>query len=376
MQKTDINEIPTEELYENLRQFLCAKNFKLPKDDSTTKLVMNMYPEEEARLVLTGFKKTFRPVTARMIRMRTGIQKEKLTSMLENMTYTGKLVKYGPFYISLPFFPGGFEFYFTFKRDDPQRMKMVAEAHKEHFQKGVTKQLSGFSPKRYRVIPAAKPIEKNIEINQSMNIKHDVLPFEVLKKYLSGKSKFALVPCSCREAAKLAGDPCKRTAENFCITAGILAKDAIQKGVGKEVSFDEVMEIMIRAEKEGLVHEAVNIQKTAASICNCCPCCCGYLKTVKEYNLYEAISKSNFNPVINTSACTLCDICMNKCPMEAISHQTSPPEKMLITLEKCIGCGICASNCPQDAITLEKVRNIIPPKSTISLFRKSKKVKT
>jgi len=80
------------------------------------------------------------------------------------------------------------------------------------------------------------------------------------------------------------------------------------------------MDIMRRAEKAGLVHETINIQDTSAFICNCCPCCCGFLKSVKELRNYGAIAKSNFAPKIDRNLCTLCEKCMEICPMEAIYH--------------------------------------------------------
>ncbi|MGV9199827.1 MAG: 4Fe-4S binding protein [Promethearchaeia archaeon] len=190
---------------------------------------------------------------------------------------------------------------------------------------------------------------------------------------MSDKKDFAVVPCSCRNAAKLAGHPCKRTDENYCITAGFLARDVVKQGVGRKVDLEELLEIMQRAEKEGLVHQTINIQKTSVFICNCCPCCCGFLKSVKELDNYGAITKSNFDPVINQDNCSLCNICVEICPMEAISLENGGKAEdghLVFNLDKCIGCGLCASNCPQAAISLEKVRNNVPTKSILGYVRK------
>ncbi|MHA1293894.1 MAG: 4Fe-4S binding protein [Promethearchaeota archaeon] len=37
-------------------------------------------------------------------------------------------------------------------------------------------------------------------------------------------------------------------------------------------------------------------------------------------------------------------------------------EKMIINLGLCIGCGVCATNCAKNAISMNKIRNVIPPK--------------
>jgi Pyruvate/2-oxoacid:ferredoxin oxidoreductase delta subunit len=130
------------------------------------------------------------------------------------------------------------------------------------------------------------------------------------------------------------------------------------------------MEIMKRAEREGLVHETINIQNTSVFICNCCSCCCGFLKSVKELDNKKAVVISNFDPIINYDQCESCKTCINICPMSAIDYVE---EKPIIRSDDCLGCGLCASNCPQNAITLKKVRNTIPIKSTLKLLRTNAK---
>ncbi len=224
---------------------------------------------------------------------------------------------------------------------------------------------------------AIQPTERTIEISKETEGKYQVLPHEIMSEYLAKAVPkiYAVVACSCRNAAKLAGHPCERTEENYCITTGILAKSVIEQGVGKEVSLEELMEIMERAEKEGLVHETFNMQDTSIFVCNCCPCCCGFLNSVKERHNYASIIKSNFEPIIDNQTCNLCETCMNMCPMDAIYHhwphkEDSSDDMMVIHRDLCIGCGVCASNCPTGAISLEKVRNYLPAKSQGELLEK------
>ena len=354
------------ELYEKLRLLLKGG---LPKHDVTYKLVSNMYTEEEAKILVSSFKKAGKVIPIREIAKLSGVARDELKEILNNMHNKGKLTKLGSSYLLLPYLPGGFEFYFTIGKDDPERMKKVAEAHLELFKLGFALELSASEHTVYRVIPTVDPIEKSIEINENLAIQHQVMPYEILRKYLANINPkiYTVVPCSCRTAAKLAGEPCKQTNDNYCVTAGTLAQIVNKQGIGREVTLDELMEIMERAEKEGLVHETFNMQDTATFICNCCSCCCGFLKSVKEQSNYGAITKSNFDPIINRDLCTLCETCMKICPMNAIYHHW-PHKKdltddfMKIRLALCIGCGVCASNCPSEAISLEKVRNIIPIK--------------
>ncbi|MHA1843242.1 MAG: indolepyruvate ferredoxin oxidoreductase subunit alpha [Promethearchaeota archaeon] len=221
------------------------------------------------------------------------------------------------------------------------------------------------------------PRNSLIKLSEETEVKPQVMPHEILREYLAKTQPhiFSVVPCSCRTAAKLAGHPCKRTDENFCIATGILAKTTLDQGVGKEVTLEELLSIMEKAEKEGLVHKTFNMQDTAMFICNCCPCCCRFLKSVKEHNNYASIIKSNFEPIILQDACDLCETCIKICPMEAIyhhwPHKTDLSDDMIvIRKELCIGCGLRASNCPNDAIMLEKVRNYVPVKSEAELMER------
>lgn len=355
------------DLYDKLRRLLRGG---LPKHEVTYKLVSNMYTEEEAKILITSFKKAGKPVSFRDIAKDSGVPKDRLKEILDDMYNKGKLIKMGPLFVLLPYLPGGFEVYFTNNTDDPERMKKVAEAHLELFKLGFSLELSAGNYTVYRVIPAIEPIENSIEINEKLPAQNQIMPYEILRNYLSdSKPKvYAVVPCSCRNAAKLAGEPCMQTDDNYCVATGSLANMVINQGIGHEVTLKELMEIMGRAEKEGLVHETFNMQDTAMFVCNCCSCCCGFLKSVKELNNYGSITKSNFDPKIDRELCTLCETCMKICPVDAIYHHW--PHKrdlsddfMQIRLHLCIGCGICASNCPSGAITLEKVRNIVPIKS-------------
>ncbi|TFF99002.1 MAG: 4Fe-4S dicluster domain-containing protein [Promethearchaeota archaeon] len=374
------NELLTkhEDIYNKIRELVSPElSLELPEHEVTNKLLTNMFPEKEAFLVANGFRKAIRPTTARRVRKRTGLTKNQVKTILEEMVYTGKLIKYRPFYLILPYIPGGFEFYFTTGRDDPERMKNVAEAHDELFDLGYPLGLSKMDPPIYRVISTIEPTKDLIEVNKSLDIQHQVLTFEVLKEYLAEKKDFAVVACSCRTAAKMAGHPCKRTDENFCITAGMLAKYSIKTGVGREVNLEELMDIMERAEKEGLVHQTINIKKNSGFICNCCPCCCGFLKSVKELDNYGAIIKSNFDPIIDKDKCISCKICLEICPMDAIStaesNKSSEKQGIVINRELCIGCGLCASHCPQEAITLQKSRDYEPIKGLLGYLRKVEK---
>ena len=52
-------------------------------------------------------------------------------------------------------------------------------------------------------------------------------------------------------------------------------------------------------------------------------------------------------PWVDKDKCTGCNVCVEKCPVEAISMED---EKAKINMEECIHCGTCHSVCPSEAV--------------------------
>ena len=366
--------IELEPTYEKLRYILSGSvGAKLPRNELTDKLLRALFTDEEAEIVAKGFKGGVKLTTLRKIRKRSGVSKKQLKQIFKQMQYKGTILKFGFFFMLLPYVPGTFECYFTARRDDPERLKRAGEAHYALVESGFhVGHMKGAYP-FMRVIPTSAPIVKTIEINKEVPVKHEILPFEVLEKALRKQKTFAVHPCSCRTAAELSGNPCKRTDQNFCVTAGSVAKYTLKEGIGKKINLEELLEIMKKAEKAGLVHQTLNKQDASIFICQCCPCCCSALKPTHDRKDKNIAGISNFIPVIDSEKCTMCKTCIKKCTMDAISETID--SKIEIDLDLCIGCGVCASNCPSDAMTLKKIANEKPVKGLIGLYRKFKKTR-
>ena len=365
-----------EELYDKLRIIMgkgrneieTRRASILPKHEVTEKLLTNLFSEKEAQLIVACFDKCGEAKPAEELAKLANVSTAELMETFDDMNEKGKLLRIsGSRYMILPYIPATSERYFIHRRDDPEKMKKVAEAQVALWDLGLLDELNATGYSGFRVIPSIEPVKRTLTLNESVEAEHQVMPYEQLEERISKiePQVFAVFPCPCRTAAELAGNPCQVTNEDFCSVAGKQANFIIKEGLGRQVTKDEYLDVMKRAEQLGLVHQTSNIQDSTTWICNCCSCCCPHLVSRKRFHDAGNTAKSNFQPVIDDDECTLCEDCVNLCPMEAMYHhwphrEDGSDDYIRIRSEVCIGCGDCATICPTDAISLKKVSNADP----------------
>ena len=121
----------TSNLYEQLRILLSEGEnvIGLPKHEVVEKLLQNMYTEEDAKILTSSFEKVSTPTSLRNISKLSGLPREELKPILEDMHYKGKLFRLGPLYMLLPYLPGGFEVYFSTNRERKHIVVYVVAEH-------------------------------------------------------------------------------------------------------------------------------------------------------------------------------------------------------------------------------------------------------
>ena len=110
------------------------------------------------------------------------------------------------------------------------------------------------------------PVEKAIPMeNESLDIEH--LSYW-LKKY---EGHIGVAQCSCRASRGVMGEGCADDPASWCIGVGDFADYCRETGKGHDITYEEAMEILRKAEENGFVHQITNIdgENKIFGICNC-----------------------------------------------------------------------------------------------------------
>lgn len=59
---------------------------------------------------------------------------------------------------------------------------------------------------------------------------------------------------------------------------------------------------------------------------------------------------SGFQPVFDAEECIACDVCIERCPPEAL--HMGDDDVPVVDLDRCFGCAVCATGCPDEAIQM------------------------
>lgn len=143
--------------------------------------------------------------------------------------------------------------------------------------------------------------------------------YEEVSKYLNENEIFSVSDCSCRTAREVIGEGCGHLKEDMCIQLGHAAEYYIRTGRGRKITREEAMEIIKKAEENGLVHQIPNTDgsgKTHA-ICNCCGCSCLALRTAEMF-LNPDMVRSNYVSKVDKTKCVGCGECVEGCQVNAL----------------------------------------------------------
>jgi Na+-translocating ferredoxin:NAD+ oxidoreductase RNF subunit RnfB len=207
--------------------------------------------------------------------------------------------------------------------------------------------LGGTAPAIARVVP----------VNRRIDAEATVLAYEDTRTMIEGARSFMVTDCICRKEKALTGSPCHHTLEACLSFSKEENAYADSSREGRIITREEALAVLDAAEEEGLVHCTYNFQRGQMFVCNCCECCCGFLKLLTEYHTPHGLVRSNWVAAIDADECAACGVCADqRCPVEAV--EVTDVGNYRVVDDRCIGCGVCIITCPNEAMSLfERAEN-------------------
>lgn len=158
------------------------------------------------------------------------------------------------------------------------------------------------------------PVEKAIPTeSKSLPIEH---LSHWLKKY---EGHIGVSVCSCRKQQRIRGEGSGDVEGEWCIGVGDFADYCRETNHGRDITYEEAMEILQKAEYEGYVHQITNIdgENKIFGICNCAVGVCNALRTSQLFNTPN-LSASAYTAETDPEKCVACGKCVETCPAGAV----------------------------------------------------------
>jgi electron transport complex protein RnfB len=335
----------SDDVYLRLREFLNNMPGGYPETDTGVELriLEKFFTPEQAEMTM---HLTPMPEPVSAIAERAGMDEDEAAELLETLAKEGNIMRIRagdqPYYMAISFVVGIYEFHL--KAMDREFAEMMEEYHPY-----LAKMWSTLETGQLRVVPVGSAIE---------NV-HQVETYDRIRDLVNEYELFATADCICRKEQEVLGHRCERPMEN-CLTFGVGAQWYIDNGLGREISKEECLEILDKAEEAALVLSPSNAQ-AFVNICTCCSCCCNMLKGLRTFERPADHAGSSFQAMIDSDSCTACGTCLDRCQIEAIIEGDEYSE---VDPVRCIGCGLCVSTCPEEAIEMvAKAEAKAPPEN-------------
>jgi Na+-translocating ferredoxin:NAD+ oxidoreductase subunit B len=321
------------DVYEALAEHLDTLPTGYPRTEngSEMRILRRLFTPQDAELAI---HLTIIPEEPRVIARRSGISVSEATSRLKEMDKKGVIMsmheKGKVRYMAAQYLYGFWE---------AQINRLTPELVEDAIEYSWTL----LHPDRW----PTGPIHRTIPINTSVSVQDHIMSYEMAEEIVRRQPSRSIMNCVCRQGMRVLGKGCDKT-EETCMTFGVAADYIARTGRGRKISLEESLDILRRAEEEGLVLQPDNAQDPI-SLCACCGCCCGPLLSIKRHPKPNRVVTSAFLASLDVTKCTGCGICTKRCPMEAIQLVE---KKAVLDVERCIGCGLCASKCPTHCMFL------------------------
>jgi len=328
------------DVYEELRLHLDKHPSGAPAAPEISEILSTLFTPEEARVAVAT---PFLPQSPDVIADRAGFSESEAKALLESLADKGLVYareKDGQWgYALLPIMPGIFEFPYMKGPKDEKLLRLAGlwetylMDHAQH------------------ISDAGMPFARVIAIQEEVENEPQILTYEKVYELIEKADVVGLSTCACRNAFAHCDAPLEA-----CMLFDDTYTYLVERGFGHYITKDEMKEKLREFDAAGLVHNVNNSQDKLQFICNCCSCCCGFLRSVVQLNLPGFLATSGFLPSLSADDCSGCAVCEDRCPVGAIEITDELP---VIDEARCIGCGLCVTGCDTDALSLVR-REVVP----------------
>jgi ferredoxin len=235
-------------------------------------------------------------------------------------------------YAAIPYVVGSWDY--QVKNIDKERAELFDQCFREAFR---------------RDIGEAPPL-RSVPVNKSIDYSWPVAPYEDIRQILMSKDKISVAKCICRTSQAMLDKGCEKPLE-VCFQFGSHAEYYVDKGMGRFISQAEALAIIDQCEEAGLVPQPFVAQEIGG-MCNCCGDCCEILRSIKTHPKPAEKVLTNYYAAVNPDTCSACEICVDRCQMEAIKIGANNAAE--VDRDRCIGCGLCTTTCQEEAVVLQR----------------------
>jgi len=349
------------DVFRRLQEHLDTMPIGFPATQSGVdiKVLKHLFTPEYAEIAL---KLKFQPEPLKKVYRRfkkSGMQLEELEQKLDDMYFKG-LINRGSrdigdsvekYYAIAALIIGMYEYQLG------RLTKDLYTDHEQYVDEAFIDEYNSSGIPQLRVIP----IEETLEYEQG------IASYDNMRELIATIGEpIAVAECICRQAKELMEEPCSKTdLVESCFSFRTAAKSYLEKGLARQITKEEALELLRKAEEDGLVLQPGNSLRPM-NICTCCGCCCGILTHQKKIAEPAKFFATNFYAEVDEDTCIGCETCVERCNMDAIEVEDAIAK---VDLTRCIGCGVCVPTCTSDAIKLHKKdEEILPPRNTLATY--------
>ncbi|MCP4197857.1 MAG: 4Fe-4S dicluster domain-containing protein [Proteobacteria bacterium] len=355
--------ITAKESYKRLRERLDRYPVGAAGDNTIYEILKIVYTPEEAALAA---RLPIKMSSLDAISRKTGEDGDSLKARLEKMAAKGLVMDFTigdkTRYMLSPTVVGFFEFSMMRLRPDIDQKTLGRLFHRY-----LTEESDFFEKLQHNKTSLFRTLIHEETIPESYS---EVLDYEKATRVVGDAGRYALGLCHCRHATHHMGRDCSMFGMESCLTLGPVVDYLVRRGIAREITEGEALELIGKSREAGLVHISDNVQRRPTFICNCCSCCCEVLLSFKNFDFLDNTFSSNFQAQVDDSECTGCKKCKKACPVDAITagKKTRTIDNKKVTflpevdVEACLGCGVCALKC--DTASMQMIpraqRRVVP----------------